>query len=224
MTSPAEINSNRAIARAFAKPWHRHYSASKIKSDPLYEAVWEVVQANPQPLLDIGCGLGLLAFSLRARGYREPVMGFDYDASKIADALHARESLGYPDLHFQVGDAREHLPEHRGHIAILDVLQFLDATQQRELLNSLGTHLAPGATLIIRSGLAAPHWRFRLTRWGDYLAKATLWMKAFPVHYPSESEIRDALEPLGLQGHFQPLWGKTPFHNYLITFSHEPRA
>ncbi|MGI9243362.1 MAG: class I SAM-dependent methyltransferase, partial [Verrucomicrobiales bacterium] len=75
--------------------------------------------------------------------------------------------------------------------------------------------------LVIRSTLAAPGWRFRVTRFGDHLAKATFWMRSAPTHYPTEASIREILEPNGLRGECRPLWGKTPFNNYLLTFVKE---
>ena len=50
------------------------------------------------------------------------------------------------------------------------------------------------------------------------IAKATFWMKAAPTHYPTEESIRECLENAGLEGSCRPLWGKTPFSNYLLTF------
>jgi len=75
-----------------------------------------------------------------------------------------------------------------------------------------------GSKLVIRSTLRKRGWRFRVTQSGDLIAKATMWMKAAPTHYPGEESIRASLERAGLVGECRPLWGKTPFSNYLLTF------
>ncbi|HEY8961988.1 MAG TPA: hypothetical protein VIM57_07250, partial [Luteolibacter sp.] len=58
-------------------------------------------------------------------------------------------------------------------------------------------------------------WRFKITVAGDWLAKATFWMKAAPTHYPSAEEFQRILSPYG-SVRIEPLWGSTPFNNYRI--------
>ena len=74
------------IARQFTGRWRQGYVRGKLRSDPAYEAVFERLKDLPQPVLDVGCGLGLLAFYLRERGFTPPVVGVDFDAEKIASA------------------------------------------------------------------------------------------------------------------------------------------
>ncbi|MFT4548607.1 MAG: hypothetical protein ACI9MB_002560, partial [Verrucomicrobiales bacterium] len=56
------------LARLFGSPWHRNYVKSKLRTDPLYDGVFGELVDEVLPLLDLGCGLGLLAFYLRERG------------------------------------------------------------------------------------------------------------------------------------------------------------
>ena len=56
---------------------------SKLRRDPVYPAAYELFRGSDEPILDIGCGLGLLAFYLRERGCRQPILGLDVDARKI---------------------------------------------------------------------------------------------------------------------------------------------
>ena len=51
------------------------------------------------------------------------------------------------------GDARRDLPEHCGDVAILDILQFFDDPDKTALLESAAARVAPGGTLIVRSGI-----------------------------------------------------------------------
>ncbi|MEM7387048.1 MAG: class I SAM-dependent methyltransferase, partial [Verrucomicrobiota bacterium] len=86
------------LARSFSKPWYRHYSASKLKTDPLYRGVAGALKAGDPtlPLLDIGCGIGLLAFYLRRCGMNAPVHGVDYDRCPEAEGWDHRLSTLRP--------------------------------------------------------------------------------------------------------------------------------
>jgi hypothetical protein len=42
------------------------------------------------------------------------------------------------------------------------------------------------------------------------------WMKSPPVWYPQRQQIEDTLRDAGLRVNFQPLWGRTPFNNWLV--------
>jgi 2-polyprenyl-3-methyl-5-hydroxy-6-metoxy-1,4-benzoquinol methylase len=204
------------IAAHFPHGWNKFYIRSKLNTDPLYQAVHAELADSDLPLLDIGCGLGLLSFYLRERGIAVPIHGLDYDTRKIATA----QQIGprYPGLTFAAHDARGGLPGHFGNVTILDILQFFTAAEQAELLAKAAARVAPGGKLVIRSGIAAPTNRFRFTVLCDWIARASFWMKAAPKHYPTEESLRKAVEPLGLTGTFAPLWGRTPLNNYLIVF------
>ncbi|MBL9152164.1 MAG: glycosyltransferase [Verrucomicrobiales bacterium] len=207
------------IALRFELPWHKHYVRSKLRTDPLYGGVaGELRCARPDvPLLDVGCGMGLLAFYLRETGWKGQIMGFDYDPRKIKIARQIAE-VHYPGLDFRNGDARIGLPESRGHVTLLDILQFFSPTQQEEMLRQAARAVAPGGLLLIRNCLADDSWRFKLTRIGDAIAYLTRWMRADAVSYPTQRRIRATLEMEGLEGEFRPLWGRTPFNNWLAVY------
>ncbi len=214
----------REIAALFPRRWDYHYVASKLRTDPLYTALVENLRGSPLPLLDLGCGLGLLAFYLRAEGIDVPIHGLDYDERKIASARLAVETSGATGLTFDHHDAREGLPEHHGNVSILDILQFFTPDEQQTLLDLAASRVAPGGRLVIRSGLKDDSTRFKITVAGDLLAKATFWMKAAPTHYPTADDFRRILSPHG-EVSITPLWGGTPFNNHLIVLRrHAPPA
>lgn len=211
------------LSRLFGSRWHRSYVKSKLRTDPLYQGVFEELAGEQLPLLDLGCGLGLLAFYLRERGLQFPILGIDYDRRKVDDASRlARDH--YADrggLEFRVGDARDGIPAFSGNVTILDILQFFDPGEQDRLLKNAAACVAPGGRVVVRSTLRQPGWRFRITQLGDLIAKATFWMKAAPTHYPTEASIRKSFAEAGMVGECRPLWGHTPFSNYLLTFRWE---
>lgn len=210
------------LCARFPTTGERCYARGKLATDPLYPAVRRAFgERTDKPLLDIGCGMGLLAFYLRLTGWQGPVRGLDYDPRKIETAN--RLAPGFPgDQQFECADAIQGLPNHLGHVTILDILQYFPELERTRLLEEAASRVAPGALLVLRTGLAAPGWRFRVTRLMDHFANAANWMKAPPLHYPTAPEIENVLRSAGLQGSLTPLWGRTPFNNWLGVFARNP--
>src|SRR3546814_10720293 len=76
-----------------------------------------------------------------------PYYGVDNDADKIGRATAAAGRTGLAPARFEVVDLAHHLPRHEGSVAILDVLQYLRAPAQRQLLEDVIAMLTPGARL-----------------------------------------------------------------------------
>jgi len=209
----------RSITRLYPLVEPRIYTSCKLRSDPLYQAVVDALLPTSHPLLDIGCGMGLLAQALRASGHQNPISGLDYDQRKIAvaKAVAARHDGGAP-LDFHCADALTGLPDHLGDVALLDLLQFFPPADQDRLLSLAAARVAPGATLVLRNTLEDPSRRFRLSRATDRFSKLTRWMSDAPASYPSGPQITAALHQAGLEGELRPLWGKTPFNNFFGAF------
>lgn len=214
---------HRAIARVFldpARPFDRHhyyYALSKLATDPLYDGVCDALRDRSLPVLDIGCGIGLLAHRMRAAGIDSPYIGTDFDARKITHAKAARVRGALMDVRFEVGDAASGLPAHAGDACILDVLQFLpDTASQDALLESAIACLAPGGKLVIRTGLADGSTRAGITMLVDRLSALWGWMRARPTCYPQLDELRTRFDRHGLRAEFSPLHGNTPFNNWLV--------
>ena len=142
-------------------------------------------------------------------------LGLDYDPRKIEAARRGAIITHAREVSFAHHDVRNGLPAHQGNVSILDILQFFTPEEQETLLKLAASRVAPGGMLIIRSGLRDASWRFKITVLGDWLAKATFWMKAAPTHYPSADDFQKILSPFG-NVKISPLWGGTPFNNHLI--------
>ncbi|HVI57895.1 MAG TPA: methyltransferase domain-containing protein [Luteimonas sp.] len=214
------------IARAYlpANPWGNrwdyYYVRAKLGSDPLYPGVLRALRGSTAPVLDLGCGLGLLAHALRQDGQAMAYLGVDNDAAKIRRAGLAADRMRLADARFEYVDLARGLPAHAGSVAILDVLQYLPAAAQRELLLNAVAMLSPGARLVIRSGMVDGSWRGRVSRIGDRVANLVGWMQSAPRCHPDAGVLRATLEGAGLQVAFEPLYGRTPFNNWLVVASH----
>lgn len=203
------------IAALYPGRFAPHYVASKLRSDPLYTALLGEIQGSGLPLLDLGCGLGLVAFFLRASGEDFPIFGIDYDRRKIELAERAAARSGETGLRFALHDLHTGVPDHRGNVCLLDTLQYLDSAAQSLLLDAACACVAPGGKLIIRAGLRDDSLRFKLSQLGDRFTKATFWMKGGPKHFLTADDFTSRLTPHG-EVRITPLWGGTPFNNHLI--------
>src|SRR5688500_9082010 len=100
----------RDIAQAFlpdhvlGSRWDHYYARAKLGSDPLYPGICDALRDTTAPVLDLGCGLGLLAHALRAQGIALPYRGVDNDVRKIARARRAAERAGLRDAAFDTVD------------------------------------------------------------------------------------------------------------------------
>lgn len=201
---------------ALGNRYDYYYVQGKLRSDPLYPGVLAALRGSTAPLLDLGCGLGLLAHALRGDGQAMAYRGVDTDAAKIARAARAAHRASLADATFEVVDLARTLPEHRGSVALLDVLQYLDAGTQRTLLAGIAAMLTPEAVFVIRSPVADAGGRSRTTRIADRLAHRIGWMPTRPQDYPRLDGLRTELEAHGLHVDCTPLYGRTPFNNWLI--------
>lgn len=171
-----------------------------------------------EPVLDVGCGTGVFAFCLRECGWEGEITGFDTDAEKIAAAQEICTLRKLDRIRFTTGDAREELPAHHGSVTILDMLQYLTPAQQTALLQQAAARTSLTGVLIIRSGVINDGWRFRLTRLGDQFAEKVRWMRQHAAHYPTVEFLTETLSACGLHGSMRPLYGHTPFNNWLGVF------
>jgi SAM-dependent methyltransferase len=224
-TRPLPREQVRAIAQAFLPDralggyWDYWYTRTKLGSDPLYPGVCDALRGTSAPLLDLGCGLGLLAHALRAQGIALDYRGVDNDAGKVARAGRAAARAGLAATAFATIDLAHAYPSHRGSVALLDVLQFIAPAAQARALDAAIAMLEPGAKLVIRTGLADGSGRARVTRAVDVMSRALGWMNAGPSRYPQAEALRARLDAAGLQSEFTPLYGDTPFNNWRVVAS-----
>ncbi|KZC40318.1 UNVERIFIED_ORG: methyltransferase type 11 [Rhodanobacter sp. FW104-R5] len=204
------------IASLYDGRLQRCYVRTKLASDPVYAAVTALVAGSALPLLDIGCGIGLLGQYLHAHGHALPYLGEDHDPRKIAAGRRAVQHAGLAaTMGLHRADVTE-LPTTRGHVALLDVLHYLPAGRQRELLQAATRHLAAQGRLVIRNVLREDNWRFHATRVEEFFLSSSGWIPGGAQHYPTAAEVCAPLGDAGLDVRIEPLRGLTPFNSYLI--------
>lgn len=207
----------RIIASSYLPSRHRYwYSLGKLAMDPLYDSVPAAFADDRAPILDLGCGIGLLLHCLRASGSRSSYVGVDTDVAKIEAARAASKRGGHSDAEFDVCDLSVQFPKHEGSVALLDVLQYLPPGAQEPLISQAARCVSQEGRLVIRTGLADGGWRSTLTRATDRFGHWIGWMKTSFKAQPSAADLAAVLRRHGLQAEFKPLWGRTPFNNWLV--------
>ncbi len=212
--------SQAAAMRYLQWPWLYYYSKSKISLDPAYPVVAGILRDSPRPLLDIGCGMGLLAAYLRASGHGSAIFGMDLDAPKVE---LAQRVLRNERAEFRAGDALD-FSGHCGDIVMLDVLHYFDDEGQKRLLEKMAASVAPSGVALIRVALNQPNWRFALTRWEEWFVKFIRWIPTSGKNFPTVDEVVGPFQAAGFAVEVRPMWGLTPFNSYLFVFHREGEA
>ncbi|MGH8045994.1 MAG: class I SAM-dependent methyltransferase [Chthoniobacterales bacterium] len=194
----------------------RGYIVGKLATDPAYAAVLRTFGGSELPLVDIGCGLGLLAHYLRGHGFRASIRGYDFDTRKIHMARGAAAKAGLNDVQFEIGDAADHAPR-TANIVLLDVLHYLDADTRKQLLTELAGHAQTGGAVLIRGAVRERSWRYRVTVAQEFWTRWSGWIPSpSPIAFPTLEEIVAPFHAAGCRCEVQPLWGRTPFNSRLI--------
>jgi len=197
--------------------WLQGYVRGKLRTDPAYRAVLDELTGITLPVLDIGCGLGLLAFYLRENGFMGDIVGIDSAAAKIDKANRIAERH-YPGISFLTKDARQ-VFGHRGVVVMLDVLHYLDDTEQQSLLEWIAEGLPAGGKAIIRNAPKDNSLRFFATYAEELFVRFTGWIRGGGINFPTIGEVAGPFERRGYKAFIQPLWGRTPFNSYLFVFT-----
>ncbi|MSP55244.1 MAG: methyltransferase domain-containing protein [Myxococcales bacterium] len=133
------------------------WAFGKTTFDPVFWALHERMPMEGR-WLDVGCGEGLLAAYLDAAGHTLDTRGFDPDIARVAQAQAQQRGV------FEVADVRTaDLGTGYDVITCIDVLHYLTAAEQKEVVDRLVNALRPGGLLIVRDPDASRGVRGALT-------------------------------------------------------------
>ena len=205
------------VATRFSQRWLRNYVRCKLRRDRIYQSAYDLLRSSAAPILDVGCGVGLLAFYLRERACPQPVLGLDVDSRKIG--YGAKIAAGhYRDVDLRFHDVGKTIPEFSGNVALFDVLHYLPPEKQTALLGHLAACVRPGGMLIIRDCPREAGPRYWITWLAEKFAQAISWNFHSPLHFPSRASIDDVFGPAEFERESRPLWGSLPFNNHIFIF------
>lgn len=206
----------------------------KLRYDPVYlQVLRQGLLPSGGRLLDLGCGRGILlsllvtardrfARGLHPEGWAPPPATLELHGIETGPkaARTARGALG-GDARIDIADLRTDfrntgLPPART-VLLLDVLHYLPAEAQEDLIRKIAAALEPGGLLLIRDADADAGWRFTATRLQERACALARrhWKQRF--HYRSAQEWRRLLESAGFAVDLQPMGMGTPYGNVLLT-------
>ncbi|MDP9099725.1 MAG: class I SAM-dependent methyltransferase [Verrucomicrobiota bacterium] len=221
--TPDHENACARVAARFCQPWLRHYVRSKLRRDRIYQTAYDLLRSCAAPILDVGCGVGLLGFYLRERACRQFVLGLDVDARKIHYGAEIAADH-YRDVQLRVHNVAQTVPDFSGNVALFDVLHYLPHERQTALLTQLAKCVAPGGVLIIRDCPRDAGPRYWITWLAERFAQAVSWNLDCPLHFPSRASIDDVFGPAEFEREIRPLWGASPFNNHIFIFHRHAAA
>lgn len=126
--------------------------------------LYDELAGDRQKITDIGCGYGYLSYYLHYRDQQREILGIDHDEDKISIAAHGYDKTD--NLRFEVADLNHWTFTPSDVFILNDVLHYLEAYKQAEVLEKLYEALLPGGIILIRDGitdLEGRHERTRLT-------------------------------------------------------------
>jgi 2-polyprenyl-3-methyl-5-hydroxy-6-metoxy-1,4-benzoquinol methylase len=205
------------VAARFHKPWLRHYVRGKLRRDRVYQTAYDLLRSSAGPILDVGCGVGLLGFYLQERGCGQTILGVDVDARKIHIGAEIA-AAHYHDIELCVRDVGKTIPGFSGNVALFDLLHYLPPARQTALLGQLADCVAPGGLLIIRDCPRDAGPRYWITLLAEKFAQAISWNLDSPLHFPSRASIEDVFDAAKFERETRPLWGASPFNNHIFIF------
>ena len=228
-TLPAELLDAARAPYRIAGRFAYQFARGKLAGDPAYRAILEhgLLQGRRQ-VLDLGCGLGLLAAVLRAaeRCGEDGVWPAGWPPAPRALSIRgielmprtverARRALGDAAEIVQ-GDIRSAAFGAADAVVILDVLHYIEAEAHRGLLSRVRATLPPAGLLLLRVADAAGGLRFRCGQCWDQavmLARGGGWIRQ---HCRSLDAWRALLLECGFDCQIMSMKEGTPFANVLL--------
>jgi uncharacterized protein (DUF2062 family)/SAM-dependent methyltransferase len=201
----------------------------KLRHDPVYFALLARGDLPPGGrLLDLGCGRGIL-LSLFASARAQAARGVYPDGWPIPPPeLELQGIEGRPKIAraarlalqdaatIEVGDLRQVALPEAAAVYLLDVLHYLGAAEQEELLDRVAAALAPGGILVLREADAAAGAAFARTRFAERLCALARGHFRQRFHFRSDAEWRGLLAKRGFAVTSVPMSEGTPYANVLI--------
>lgn len=221
------------LREAAAEPYlktgvlHWEFVRGKLRHDPMYR---ELLEAGLLPrrgrLVDLGCGRGILLSLLVAVADAaeddEVIAPMEFIGIELrrSHARAARKALSQlphlPQIDIRQGDLREVPVPPCDTAVLLDVLHYMPAEAQVDLLGRVAEKLRPGGMLLLREADADAGWRFATTRSAERLMAVLRGHFRQRFHFRGRAAWEELTRAAGLVVDSQPMSEGTPYGNVLL--------
>ena len=138
-----------ASAYIYKGPVTEWYVRVKMKMEKNY-AFFDSMLPDTGQITDIGCGMGQMDFMLSMYKQGRRILGIDYDDEKITVAQNCWLDKCLGGLSFRCEDASQaELPESNAFV-ISDMMHYLSAEKQQELIQRCASKLKSGGLILVR--------------------------------------------------------------------------
>jgi len=197
-TSSRAVHSRIMHNYIFKGPVEEWYLRVKIRMEHNYELFDRIVPRRAR-VTDIGCGYGPLCYMLAQVSPERDILGIDYDDDKIAVAQNGwlRQHCR---LRFEQANALNYnLPESDVFI-MNDMLHYMSADHQKQLIGNCVAALADGGQIIIRDGNSEEQRRHRLTRFTELMSTRIIKFNKTEEQlvFLSETRMRQMADDFGM--------------------------
>lgn len=205
------------VAAIGGNRWLRGYVRGKLTHDPVFAAALAVLEQSPGPVVDLGCGLGLLGLWLRRNGVTIPYRGCDLSAWKIEAGRAAAARWHERDYHLEAADLASFPLVGAGAICAFDVIHYLRPDDRARLTAKLVAAAKAGARIYLRTGVRGCGWRSAATIGEEAWTRMSGWIRGGRVWFPTLPGLCAAFADAGCRVvEARPLWGRTPFSSHWI--------
>ena len=98
------------------------------------------------------------------------------------------------------------------------MLHYFTEAEQDAIVESIAAAIPPGGIALIRDAVRDESMRYRLTAAQEAFSRAVRWLKAERLNFPTADQIAAPFRRRGFVEEVLPMWGRTPFNNYLFVF------
>jgi uncharacterized protein len=160
---PAYFREKLVYNYLYKGPFTEWYMRIKTKLEKNYDIFNQLVPKQGK-ILDIGCGYGFMSYMLYFTSAKRSITGIDYDEEKIETANNCFSKT--PAINFFTTDVLSFNFETYDAIILADMLHYLQASEQQQVIEKCIGQLNAGGIVIIRDGdkdVAKKHKKTELT-------------------------------------------------------------
>ncbi len=167
------------------------------------------------PVLDVGCGHGLMSLALACADPTRRVVGIDPSPAKIDVARRAGRPFG--NLDFRAEFVEAVTGEAFAAITVLDVLYLLPDAQKRSLLAACRRLLRSDGVLVLKTNDTHPAWKYAVARAQEKaMTGAGLTLGTGELHFRSCAQNAALLRDAGFVANTHHLAHWTPYPHTLF--------